>query len=68
MESEFILLKRSLFYPTCVQPEIVNGKSLLDCLNLHLETNHDAFIEEIFWPPDSKSLRLRCAAFERPLS
>ena len=26
------------------------------------------FLEKIFWPVDSKSLRLRCAAFEMQLS
>ena len=56
----------------CVQPEVVNRnprwkvvnrKSLLKSLSSFKSKSWSHFLEEIFRPTDSKSLRLRSAAF-----
>ena len=61
--------EKVFYHPTCVQIEFVNGKPLMKCWESSLKNkSRSHFLEEIFWPADSKSLGLRSGACEMQLS
>ena len=46
----------------------MNGKSLVNVRSSLKNKSRSHFLEELFWPVDSKSLQLRGATFETQLS
>ena len=59
----------NLSFSQCVQPKVANGTSMLiGAVTVFIKKQiTKPFSEEIFWPAESKSLRLRSAASEMHL-